>query len=73
MADTINPDLMQILVCPVSHARLTQVGNWLYSQDAKTRRRYPVRDGIPVMLIDESEVVGEEEYRKVMQDVQRQT
>jgi len=54
-------------VCPQSHAKLVQSGEWLYSTDPATRRRYPVRNGIPVMLIDESEVVGDEEFKKVMQ------
>lgn len=67
MADAISPDLLDILVCPQSHAKLVQSGDWLYSTDAGTRRRYPIRNGIPVMLIDESEVVGDEEFKKVMQ------
>ncbi|MCB9851221.1 MAG: hypothetical protein H6817_11030 [Phycisphaerales bacterium] len=54
------------MVCPESHAKLVQQGDWLYSTDAATRRRYPIRDGIPVMLVDESEVVAEDEYKRVM-------
>ncbi len=68
MAQTkLNPELMEILVCPESHARLVQVGDWLYSTDPATRRRYPIRDGIPIMLIDESETVDEAEFHRVMQ------
>ena len=67
MAEAVHADLMEILVCPESKARLRQVGEWLYSTDAKSRRRYPIRDGIPVMLMDESEVVSEDDYRRVMQ------
>ena len=70
VTETINPELMQILVCPESHARLVQVGDWLYSRDAATRRRYPIREGIPIMLIDESEVVDEMEFRRIMQENQ---
>ncbi len=72
MAQRIDPELMEILVCPQSHARLIQVGDWLYSTDPATRRRYPIRDGIPIMLIDESEVVDEEEFRKATRQVQEQ-
>lgn len=64
MSQTIDPELLKILVCPDSHAPLVQVGDWLYSTDPTTRRRYPVRDGIPIMLIDESEVVDEAEFQK---------
>jgi uncharacterized protein YbaR (Trm112 family) len=70
MSTPIEPDLMEILVCPETHARLVQVGEWLYSTDAATRRRYPIREGIPIMLIEESEVVDEDEFRKIMQQTQ---
>ncbi len=73
MPETIDPELMKILVCPESHARLVQVGDWLYSTDANTRRRYPIRDGIPIMLIDESQVVEPAEFQKVIQQVQEKT
>ena len=69
MAEPIDPELMQILVCPQSHATLCQVGDWLYSADPGTRRRYPIRDGIPIMLIDESEVVEPDEFDRVMKQL----
>ena len=62
----VDKELLAILVCPQSHAPLVQVGDWLYSTDEQTRRRYPVQDGIPVMLIDESETVDIEEFKRVM-------
>lgn len=73
MASTIDPELMSILVCPESHARLIQVGDWLYSTDPQTRRRYPVREGLPIMLIDESEVVSPQDFDKVMKENQEKT
>ena len=62
----LDKELLAILVCPQSYAPLVQVGDWLYSTDDKTRRRYPIRHGIPVMLIDESETVDVEEFKRVM-------
>jgi len=59
-------ELLSILVCPESHAPLVQVGDWLYSTDAATRKRYPIRDGIPIMLIDEAETVDEEEWKRTL-------
>ena len=73
MAQTLDPGLMEIMVCPESHARLIQVGDWLYSTDPATRRRYPIREGIPIMLIDESQVVDEAEFRRVMENQEKVT
>lgn len=64
----VSEELMRILVCPQTKAPLVQEGDWLYSTDAATRRRYPIVDGIPIMLIDQSQVVDEAEFRRVMDD-----
>lgn len=65
MSETLNPDLLGMLVCPKTHARLVQAGDWLYSSNANDRRKYPIRDGIPIMLIEESVEVSEEEFQSV--------
>jgi hypothetical protein len=51
----IHPDLAAVLVCPVDKGELVEDldASRLVCSDCK--RRYPVRDGIPVMLIDEAE------------------
>jgi uncharacterized protein YbaR (Trm112 family) len=38
----------------------------LVSTDPATRRRYRVEDGIPVMLVDESETLDEATWRAIM-------
>ena len=63
---TIDEGLLRIMECPVAHAPIVQVGDWLYSTDRDTRRKYPIRHGIPVMLIDESVVADIEEFDRVM-------
>jgi len=55
-----------MLVCPQSKAPVVCVDDWLYSTDRATRRRYPIRDGIPIMLIEESEVIDEETFDRIM-------
>jgi uncharacterized protein YbaR (Trm112 family) len=62
----LDPQLLSIMVCPESHAPLREVEGWLISTDRATRRRYPVRDGIPVMLLEESEVMTEDEWEAAM-------
>ena len=49
-------DLLEILACPVDHAPVREEGDRLVC--SACARRYPVRDGIPVMLVDEAELPG---------------
>ena len=63
----VDKELLQILVCPESHAALVLDGETLVSTDAATRRRYRIEDSIPIMLIEESEVLAEEQWRGIMQ------
>ena len=51
----IDPLLSDILVCPADHSPLREdeVASQLICTDCG--RRYPVRDGIPVMLIEQAE------------------
>ena len=46
-------DLLAILVCPVDHAKVQPDGDYLVCTHCG--RAYPVRDGIPVMLVEEAE------------------
>ena len=62
----ISEDLLQIMECPVAHVPLVQVGDWLCSTDSETRRKYPIRDGIPIMLIEESETADPEGFKQAM-------
>ena len=68
----IDADLLQIMECPVAHVPLVQVGDWLYSTDPETRRKYPIRDGIPIMLVEEAEVADQQEFERVMAEVKEQ-
>ncbi|NNF05910.1 MAG: hypothetical protein HKN21_04055, partial [Candidatus Eisenbacteria bacterium] len=56
---SLSKELLDILVCPESHAALVLDGDTLVSTDAKTRRRYRIDEGIPNMLIEDSEQLGE--------------
>jgi uncharacterized protein len=49
----VDKELLEILACPVDKAPVREEGDRLVC--TKCGRRYPVRDGIPVMLIDEAE------------------
>jgi uncharacterized protein YbaR (Trm112 family) len=62
----IDKDLLEILVCPESKAPLVLDGDTLVSTDPRTRRRYRIEDGIPIMLVEESEVVAEDEWKEIL-------
>jgi len=47
----VDPELLAILACPLDKHAVTREGNYLVCGECQ--RHYPVRDGIPVMLIDE--------------------
>ena len=59
-------DLFDLLVCPDSRVALKFTGGRLVSTDAATRRAYRVDQGIPVMLIDESQILSESEWKSAM-------
>ena len=51
-SNTISPDLLEILRCPLTKSRLRAEGDWLVAEVGGLA--YPVRDGIPVMLVEEA-------------------
>lgn len=48
----VDPELLSILACPLDKQPVSRQGNYLVCQQCQ--RHYPIRDGIPVMLIDEA-------------------
>jgi hypothetical protein len=50
----IDPELLSILRCPLTRSALRQDGDFLVAEVGGLR--YPVRDGIPVMLIEEAQL-----------------
>ena len=54
MSAHIDPKLLEILVCPLtkSQLRYDKEAAELISEQAKLA--YPIRDGIPIMLVDEA-------------------
>lgn len=57
----VDPKLLEILVCPQSHGplRYDRERQELVSEQAGLA--YPVRDGIPILLVDEARRLDDEE------------
>jgi uncharacterized protein YbaR (Trm112 family) len=51
----IDKELLDILACPKCKQPVKLAGEKLICQNPQCGLRYPIRDGIPVMLIDEAE------------------
>jgi uncharacterized protein YbaR (Trm112 family) len=56
----ISEQLLEILVCPADHAKLELKRDGSGLKCLQCRRVYPIRDDIPVMLIDEAAVEDEQ-------------
>lgn len=52
----VSQELLDILVCPLCKASLTLVGEGSGLKCSQCRRVYPIREDIPVMLIDEATI-----------------
>jgi uncharacterized protein len=50
----VSPDLLDILVCPLCKKRLVLVHEGQALQCGECHRVYPIRDGIPILLVDEA-------------------
>lgn len=53
-AAPLDPGLLEIMACPDCKSSIAQDGTWLVCQNPACGKRYPIRDGIPVMLIEEA-------------------
>jgi len=65
-SNSIDPELLDVLRCPVTRSRLRQEGDFLIAEVGGLS--YPVRDGIPVMLAEEARLpAGVESLEKFKQ------
>ena len=57
----IDPKLLEMLVCPLTKGplRYDRAAQELVSEEAGLA--YPIRDGIPIMLVDEARQLGDDE------------
>ena len=51
-ASAVPSDLLEILRCPLTGSRLRPEGDFLVAEEGGLA--YPVRDGFPVMLVEEA-------------------
>ena len=49
---SIDPKILAVLACPECHSPLAEIGSDLLC--SKCPLAYPIRDGLPVLLIDQA-------------------
>ena len=66
-------ELLEILACPDDKGPLYYLEGESVLYNPRQRRRYDIRDDIPVMLIDESTIVDDAEHERLMAIVERES
>ena len=52
----VDPDLLEILACPNCKTKVEPVKDGTALKCAQCKRVYPIKDDIPVMLLDEASI-----------------
>jgi uncharacterized protein YbaR (Trm112 family) len=63
---SLDQRLLQILACPEDKGPLYYFDEEQFLYNPRLQRRYDIKDGIPIMLIDEATTVSADEHARVM-------
>ena len=62
----LEPLLLEILACPEDKGPLLYFADEDSLYNPRLKRRYAIRDDIPIMLIDEAETVSDDEHARLL-------
>jgi uncharacterized protein YbaR (Trm112 family) len=62
----LDPQLLEILACPEDKGPLLYFADEDTLYNPRLKRRYAIREDIPIMLIDEAETVDETEHERLL-------
>ena len=62
----LDPKLLEILACPEDKGPLLYFADEQALYNPRLKRRYDVRDDIPVMLVDEATAVDDAEHQRLV-------
>ncbi len=57
----LNPKLLEVLACPEDKGPLLYFADEESLYNPRLKRRYAIKEDIPIMLIDEAETVSDDE------------
>ena len=66
----LDPQLLEILACPEDKGPLYYLADEDALYNPRLKRRYDIRDDIPVMLIDEATTVDDAEHERILAKVE---
>jgi uncharacterized protein len=66
----LDPQLLEILACPDDKGPLLYLEDEDSLYNPRLRRRYAIRDDIPIMLVDEAETVDDAEHARILAKVE---
>ena len=59
---SLDPKLLEVLVCPLTKGPLIMSADKTELISQSARLAYAIKDGIPVMLVDEARPLADDEY-----------
>lgn len=62
----LDPQLLEILACPDDKGPLLYFESEQALYNPRLKRRYAIRDDIPIMLVDEAETVSDSEHDRLV-------
>ncbi len=69
----LDPVLLEVLVCPEDKGPLLYFHDEDRLYNPRLKRSYPIRDDIPVMLIDEATTVDDPEHDRLMKKAEAES
>jgi len=68
----LDPQLLEILACPDDKGPLLYFDDESCLYNPRLKRRYAIKDDIPIMLIDEAETVTDDEHDRLVAKAEAQ-
>jgi uncharacterized protein YbaR (Trm112 family) len=62
----LDPQLLEILACPDDKGPLLYFEDEDALYNPRLKRRYSIKDDIPIMLVDEAETVADDEHERLV-------
>jgi len=69
----LHPQLLEILACPEDKGPLYYLADEQALYNPRLKRRYDIRDDIPIMLIDDATSVEKSEHDRIMAKVEAES